>query len=134
MAVSEDGEGELQIAYTLAPGGAVGQRATLVWPATIGESRRLRLTARADAPMRLSVQVRTADGGQSPRRWRRSIYLDREERTVGVDFADMQPAPENPTPRPPLDEVNAILLVVDTTNAKPGTTGRMWIRRLALER
>jgi hypothetical protein len=141
LAVSRQAEGStLELRYTLGSGQPAGQRATIVRGIAAGGAatrldrfRALRLTARAEHPMRVSIQLRTPDTDRSLRRWVRSVYLDATERTVSVPFDDMRPAPENPTPHPPLADVDAIMLVVDTINTKPGSSGTVWIRQLALE-
>ncbi len=38
------------------------------------------------------------------------------------------------TLKPVLAEVRSVLFVIDTTNAKPGTSGRFWIRQASLQR
>jgi hypothetical protein len=84
--------------------------------------------------MRISVQLRTSDVGRSLRRWLRSVYLDTTEREQTIDFDDLAPSPETDLPKPPLEQVNAVLFVVDTVNTKPGTSGHVWIRRARLQK
>ena len=38
------------------------------------------------------------------------------------------------TPKPSFDTVRAVLFVVDTTNTKPGTSGRLWFKSVAFAR
>jgi hypothetical protein len=84
---------------------------------------RLLFTARADKPMRMSVQFRTEDG----ERWRRSVYLDETARQVTVFFDDVRPAGATAQRRLPLGRVRDVLFVVDTVNTKPGGAGQFWI-------
>ena len=42
-------------------------------------------------------------------------------------FADMTPIGVTDEPRPPKANVRAIMFVVDTTNTRPGASGRLWI-------
>ena len=84
---------------------------------------RLMFTARADRPMRLSVQFRTANGD----RWRRSIFLDDQSRQISVFFDDVRPAGPTAQARLPLADVRDVLFVLDTVNAKPGDSGQVWI-------
>jgi hypothetical protein len=35
---------------------------------------------------------------------------------------------------PDLDAIRGILFVVDANNTKPGTSGRIWVRKAALEK
>jgi hypothetical protein len=80
--------------------------------------------------MRISVQLR-ADNAE---RWQRSVYLDTfdQERTIFLD--DLTPVGEAASRQPPLATVHSVLFVVDTTNTKPGTSGRIWIRNAALQK
>jgi hypothetical protein len=132
---------ELQLRYTLSPGPASGQRAAMVWgtpdgsvPAGMGSYRQLKFSARADRPMRISVQLRTPDVGRTLRRWQRSVYVDSAPREHVVEFDDLTPAPGTEAGKPPLDQVNAIMLVVDTVNTKPGSSGSLWVSGPALQR
>ena len=84
---------------------------------------RLLFTARADRPTRLSVQFRSANGD----RWRRSVYIDDTSRLVTVFFDDVRPAGVTAQRRLPVKDVRDVLFVVDTVNAKPGTSGQIWI-------
>lgn len=84
---------------------------------------RLLFTARADKPMRLSVQFRTGNG----ERWRRSVYLDETARQVAVFFDDVRPAGTTAEHRLPLGQVRDVLFVVDTVNTRPGSAGQFWI-------
>jgi hypothetical protein len=123
---------ELRFRFGLAGGAAAGQWVALVieTPDGLSPYARLALKIRAEAPMRVSVQVRDAAAD----RWQRSIYLDPSPADRVVAFDDVTPVGTTATPAPSLATVRAILFVVDTTNTKPGTSARLWIRRAALER
>ena len=84
---------------------------------------RLMFTARADRPMRLSVQFRT----DTSDRWRRSVYLDDQERQAVVFFDDVRPVGVTSRRRLDLSAVRDLLFVVDTVNTRPGTAGQFWI-------
>ena len=106
------------------------QWAALVWgtpigqpPVNVADYDRLTFTARADRPMRISVQLRTLDVGRTLRRWQRSVYLDTVDRQHTVHFNDLVPSAGTEPAKPPLEQVTQILFVVDTTNTKPGTLG-----------
>lgn len=73
--------------------------------------------------MRVSVQLRTADGGE---RWKRSVYVDETPRTVTVRFDDMIPVGGS-RPRPSVDRVRDVMFVIDTTNARPDANGQIWL-------
>jgi hypothetical protein len=87
---------------------------------------RLMFTARADRPMRLSVQLRVPTAGDGER-WHRSIYLDETARDVSIFFDDMTPRGVTTQRRPNLAMVRDVIFVVDTVNTKPGTAGQIWI-------
>jgi hypothetical protein len=90
---------------------------------------RLTLSGQASRPMRLSVQFRAPDGGME-QRWRRSVFLDENARTVTVAFDDMKPV-GSATGSP---EAGDLLFVVDTVNAAPGASGQFWIDDVRFER
>jgi hypothetical protein len=100
----------------------------------VADYDRVAFTAHAEQPMRLSIQVRADMGEARPERWQRSIYVDTSEASYAIDFNDMRPVGEAPGATPPKDGVRNILFVVDTTNTAPGTSGRIWLRDLRLER
>ena len=88
--------------------------------------------ARADRPLRLSVQVRLPYAGNQLR-WQRSVYLDRESRTVTIPFAGMLPV-GRATAVPPLETASTLLFVVDSTNMRPGTQAAIWLEDVRLGR
>jgi hypothetical protein len=91
--------------------------------ATVAMYQRLVFTARADRPMRLSVQLR-APGGEGER-WRRAVYVDSTPRTVDVAFSDFRSVGSASASPPDLSKVDSILFVVDTTNTKAGSNGQI---------
>ena len=86
---------------------------------------RLVFTARADKPMRLSVQLRASQG--EGERWHRSVYLDQMPRSVDLPFADFRPRGTTTSAQPVLSKVDAILFVVDTVNTRIGSNGQVQI-------
>lgn len=125
---------ELRFRFGLAGGALVGQVAALVLdrPLGVAASDRVAFTMRADHPMRVSVQLRTGDGDSD--RWARSVYVDASDQEHTVYFDDMTPVGQARTAKPPLVAVRSLLFVVDTTNTKPGASGRIWIKNAALEK
>jgi hypothetical protein len=97
------------------------------------DAARLVFRAGASRPLRLSVQVRIIDGG-AQLRWLRSVYLDPSARDLTVTFADMRVA--GTAERRPFDpaRIESLLLVFDTTNARPGDGGAVWVEGLRTER
>jgi hypothetical protein len=94
-------------------------------PPAMASADRLVFTARANRPMRVSVQLR-APGGEGER-WRRSVYLDQAPRTIELPFADFRPVSKTSAAQPVLSKVDAVLFVVDTVNAKIGSNGQITI-------
>jgi hypothetical protein len=125
---------EIRFRYGLAGGSPAGQVAALAFdtPGGLAASRRLSLTVRAEHPMRVSVQLRGGKG--EVERWQRSVYVETSDQERTIDFDDLTPVGETGTPGPPLAGIRSILLVVDGTNTKPGASGRIWIKKAALER
>ena len=135
MTISPDGTGgtvpTLRFRFGLSGGAAAGQYAALVVdpPEGLARADRVAFTVRAEQPMRLSVQLRSDRG-----RWQRSVHVDTVNQDRTVYFDDLTPAGLTETGKPPLAEIRSILFVVDSTNTKPGTSGRVWIVNPRLER
>jgi hypothetical protein len=132
---------ELRVRYGLSGEPSGGQWAALVWgtpighpPTNVADYDRLTFTGRADRPMRISVQIRTGNGGETLRRWQRSVYLDTADQERTVAFSEVVPSAGTDEPVPPLDQISQILFVVDTRNNLPGSSGRFWIKRAAFQR
>jgi hypothetical protein len=92
---------------------------------------RVQFIARADRPMRLSVQLRFP-GGPDGQRWVRSVYLDETPRPIVVMLTDLLPVASQGTLRPVVARVQSVLFVVDTLNTTPGAAGHVWFREIAL--
>jgi len=122
---------QAQLRFGLASGPVAGQYAALVvdLPAGLGANDRVTFTARAEQPMRVSVQLRSEGG-----RWQRSVYVDATDRERTVVFDDLTAVAGSSTDQPPRAEVRSLLFVVDATNTKPGTSSRLWITNPALAR
>ena len=127
---------ELRIRYGLAGGARVGQFAGVAVDTLDGAGAYNRITfaARAERPIRLSIQVRAEVRGAPPERWQRSIYLDTTERAYAIDFDDMAAVGETHTPKAPRATIRNVLVIVDTTNSRPGSSGSVWMRNPRLER
>jgi hypothetical protein len=126
-------EEAVALQYALAPGERSGQYAALVTGVGQGGlSRwtRLSFKAAADAPMRISVQVRNPRSGA---RWRRSVVVDTRPQDLLVTFAEMVAVDGPPVPIP-LGDIDSLLFVVDTTNTPTGRRGTLWIDDVRLER
>jgi hypothetical protein len=125
------GEGAARLSFELKAGERASQFAALVadLPPTSPSFDALLFTARASAPMRVSVQLRFGNGEA---RWGRSLYLDEQSRSITVRVADMQPAGSSRGPRPDPRGAAGLLFVTDLTNAAPGASGWFEVSRLVL--
>jgi hypothetical protein len=132
---------ELRMRFALASSDVGNERAALVWgtpighaPVNLADYDRITFTGRAERPMRISLQFRTANVGGTMRRWQRSVYLETVDRHRTVAFSDLVPSDGTAGPTPPLDQISQILFVVDTVNTRPGESGRVWIKRPEFQR
>jgi hypothetical protein len=124
--------GAIRFDYRLGSGAPHGQYAALAVPVTPDAGiDRVEFSARADRPMRLSVQVRLP-GGKDGQRWRRSVYVDETARAIVVRLQDFEPADAPTTRRPIVAPIQTLLFVVDTVNALPGSAGTLWLSDVAL--
>jgi hypothetical protein len=101
-------------------------------PSGLAANDRLTFTIRAEHPMRISVQLRA--GQPSGERWQRSVYVEAVEQERTVYFDDLTPVGVTGTWRPTFSIIHDLMFVIDTTNAKPGSSGRLWINTAALQR
>jgi hypothetical protein len=84
--------------------------------------------------MRISVQFRAGEGDAAGERWQRSIYVATFDLERTVYFDDLMPVGATHTFKAPLPGIHNVLFVVDRTNTKPGTSGRLWISRADLQK
>jgi hypothetical protein len=124
----------VRLRYGLSGGASVGQYAAAAvgTPHGVDAADGVAFAVRAEAPMRISVQVRAEVPGAAPERWEKSVYVDATEQPRIVRFDQMTPVGTTHTPRPPKAAVRALMFVVDTTNSKPGASGRLWIGNVRL--
>lgn len=123
---------ELRLRYGLSGGEPASQFAGLVFDTPEGAAPhdRLTFTARAEQPMRISVQLRAGERD----RWQRSVYVETTDKEQTIFFDDFMPVGGTQTMKPSLADLRSILFVIDTTNTKPGSSGRLWIRSAALQK
>ena len=132
---SREGEAsEVHWRYELAPGVAAGQFAALQIPIAQGLSgvARVRLRLRSEQPARIWLQLRAP--GARDDRWGSTFYVEGINREIDVPLSALDPLGVGAAPRPPLDAVTALLLVVDTLNSRPGASGRITVSEVALVR
>jgi hypothetical protein len=126
------GSPELRYRFGLADGPPSGQYTSLVYatPNGVDGFDRVSFTIRTERPMRVSVQVRdtTAD------RWQRSVFVDASARDRTVRFDDLRPVGVTHAQQPQRSDYRSLMFVVDTTNTKPGTSGRIWLKAVRLEK
>jgi hypothetical protein len=131
----EVSEGVMELDYKLGPDAATRPRVAIAAPPhDLLPNDRLILRLKADRPMRLSAQLRTGTDGAGEERWQRSVYVDAMERDVVVVFDDMRSVGATRSDRPRLADRPSVILVVDTTNTKAGSTGKLTISQVALGR
>jgi len=124
--------GAMRFAYRLGPGIPSGQYAALAGRVGGGDGvERVTFTARADRPMRVSLQIRLPRGSDG-RRWRRSVYLEPTARTVSVALSEFEPADMVTTRRPIVTPLDSVLFVVDTLNSATGSAGTIWVSDVTL--
>ncbi len=70
----------------------------------------------------------------SRERWKRTVYVDQTAQEHTIFFDDLMPVGETHTFKPVFAGIRSILFVVDATNTKMGDSGRIWIRKAALEK
>jgi hypothetical protein len=99
----------------------------------IGAYTGVKLTGRANRPMRVSLQLR-ASAEQGSGRWRRSVYLDEMPRTVIVPLSEFTPAHRGLPAAPPPGSIASLLFVLDTMNTALGSNGVFWLDDVALVR
>ncbi|MBI3491912.1 MAG: hypothetical protein HY047_09045 [Acidobacteria bacterium] len=129
------GGNEMRLRFGLAGGAPAGQVVALVvdTPAALASHDRVTFTVRAEHPMRLAVQLRAGEGEATGERWQRSVYVDARDQERTVYFDDLLPVGVTHTFRPPFTSIRSLMFVIDMTNTKPGTSSRLWIKRVALQ-
>jgi hypothetical protein len=112
--------GQATLAYTLLPGGRVSQFAALATDlATVpGQAQGIGLTASAQRPGRVSIQLRYPQQGGV--RWGTSVYVDPTPRHHTITLDRLRPLDRQPGPAPDPTSASALLVVADLTNARPG--------------
>jgi hypothetical protein len=121
------------LTWRLGGGAPAGQYAAIAVPLPKNFFRgadRVSFTGRSAAPMRVSVQLRLSGNGA---RWQRSVAMSPSSREVSVAVRELTPLDAEPGTPLDLGAVDAILIVVDTVNTAPGSSGEVWISELRAE-
>ena len=132
---SAGGGSQLLIRYAVGGSVSMSPYAAFIVPAgpALPKHDRLVFNARADGPMRMSVQFRLPNGSTGER-WQRSVYLDATPRDITIYFDEMTAVEPTESSRPELSNVRDVLFVVDTVNTKPGTSGQLWLDNIRYAR
>jgi hypothetical protein len=93
---------------------------------------RLTFTIRAEQPMRVSVQLRARRESGAFERWQRSVYVAAAEEARTVFLDDFTPVGSAQQSKPRIAEIASVLFVVDPVNTRRGTSGRIWLKHVAL--
>jgi hypothetical protein len=127
-----DAEGAVRWQWALAPGAPTGQFAAVRIPiGNLASAQAVRIRVRSDRPARLWLQARA---GAATERWGTTFYAEATEREVDVRLPRLRPIGRPSSASPPLANVDSLLIVVDTLNARPGQRGGVTIRSVALVR
>jgi hypothetical protein len=128
-------EGAMRLAFALDADAAARPRVAIAAPPlAIVPNDHVAFTMRADRPMRVSIQLRSGADGSREERWQRSVYVDTHDREIAVPFDAMTPVGTTATAQPRLDATPSVVLVIDTTHARAGASGQLWIARAAFAR
>jgi hypothetical protein len=124
------GDTDATLEYRLAEGDRKGQFVAMATDLNRQPFGRIDLSLAGDRPMRVSVQLRTADG----RRWGKSSYVDPGGSTLQVAVDTLRPASGVDQGSFTAADATSLLLVIDLTNAAPGRTGSLKVLASAFVR
>ena len=126
-AMLRTGEHEATLEYKLGEGARNSQFVALATDLQVRSLTAVDLSLAGDRPVRVWVQLRSADGS----RWGRSYYVDPAGSALHVPVASLAPlgAPRGTST---VQDATSLLLVVDLTNAQPGRSGTLRVLRSAL--
>lgn len=119
-----------ELEYTLGGGGRHSQYVALTADVHLDSGTAIRLGLKGDRQMRVSIQLRNADGA----RWGRSFYVDPSGTTVDVAPADLRPIGQETTAVIDARSIRSLLLVIDLTNAASGQSGLLRVMNSSLVR
>ena len=125
-----DGRESSRWDFTLSPESPAPYAALVIESLDLTGTDRLLLRARADPPMRLSVQLRHPSQSPDGERWGSSVYIDQVDREYEIPLSRFRPVGGSAN-QPALDRVDRVLLVVDTVNHRPAHQGSLVIFHLA---
>ncbi len=91
------------------------------------------LIASADRPLRVSVQLRDANGSEDVR-WMASFYADGTPRSITIPFTRFKSTIPTEADTLQIEDIEAFLIVADLVNSAPGTSGELTLEGVQLER
>ncbi len=119
---------EAALEYKLGDGTRNGQFVALATDLRRQAFRSIDLSLAGNRPLRVSVQVRRADGV----RWGKSFYVDPSGTRLRIPLASLRPIDAVPGTAVSAADVTSILLVLDLANAAPGRSGALKVKASAL--
>lgn len=120
---------EVELAYQLAEGERSDQFVALASDLARQSFSAIDLTLAGDRPLRVSVQLRRADGV----RWGRSYYVDPAGTRLHLPLAALKPIGKAASSGTiSAAEATSILIVIDLANANPGRSGLLRVSGSAL--
>jgi hypothetical protein len=128
VVATEGGGSQTSFRYALSGSASASPYVAFVIPTVraLPDYDRIMLNARAEPPMRMSIQLR-APTGQAGERWARSVFLDAMTREITIFFSEFTPKEPTGDSRPRLAEVDSMMFVIDSVNTAVGSAGRIWI-------
>ena len=124
------GDVDATLEFKLAEGERHGQFVAMATDLSRQPFQSIDLGVAGDRPMRVSVQLRTADG----RRWGKSYYVDPAGSTLHVAVNSLRPIGGVDLGSFTATDATSLLLVIDLTNAVPGRSGSLKVVSSAFAR
>jgi hypothetical protein len=125
-------EGGLRLRYRLEAGAPASQfvAAVAALPAPLPDYDAILFEAQSDRPARMFVQLRF--DRNSGERLGKSVYVSPQVQRIVVRAADLVSVDRSSQSHPDPHHASSLLVVVDLTNAVPGASGEIVIRRPSL--
>ena len=101
-------------------------------PRLPGPDASIAFDARADAPIRVSLQMREAPSNRVPQRWQRTFFVDDRPGRHRVALSSLEPVEKGGPASVPAD-ARTVLFVIDGTHGLPGMRRIITISEATLE-
>lgn len=102
-------------------------------PAELADVHAIQLDVEASRPLRVSLQARRNVPADAGARWRRSFYAGPDRGTARVPLDELAPVVAGMPARPDFAAALSLLVVVDTVNTRPGSSGALVLDNLRFE-